>query len=144
MRQNKGVTLTGLSLYVVMMSFVIAALSSVTIYFSKNYEYIESDGVNAAQYNRLMSYLIKDCKEDDIEISEIEESFLKLSNGIMYTFSEENKTVYRDKVKVAEDIENCVFSQTDDGVANNYIEVEVTTGIDNPLITTTKIGLDNL
>lgn len=144
MKQNRGITLTGLSLYVLVLSIAIAVLSTITMYFSNNYEYIESEGVNASQYNRLMSYLIKDSKKDNITVEEIQDYILKLSNGITYSFNSDEKAVYRDEVRIADNIEECVFTQTTDGEFNNYFEVEVTIGIEKPLNNVTMIAMGNL
>lgn len=144
MKQNRGITLTGLSLYVLVLSIAIAVLSTITMYFSNNYEYIESEGVNASQYNRLMSYLIKDSKKDNITVEEIQDYILRLSNGITYSFNSDEKAVYRDEVRIADNIEECVFTQTTDGEFNNYFEVEVTIGIEKPLNNVTMIAMGNL
>lgn len=144
MKQNRGITLTGLSLYVLVLSIAIAVLSTITMYFSNNYEYIESEGVNASQYNRLMSYLIKDSKKDNITVEEIQDYILKLSNGITYSFNSDEKAVYRDEVRIADNIEECVFTQSTDGEFNNYFEVEVTIGIEKPLNNVTMIAMGNL
>ena len=42
---------------------------------------------------------------------ECKSNYVVFNNGIQYTFVEENKGIYRNKVKIARDIDFCTFSE---------------------------------
>ena len=112
MKSNKGITLTSLVVYVVGMTIIFAIIANITIYFRQNIRTIENTSDNSVQFTRLNEYLVNDIKEDvKIIIEEDNKLILNESNGdiIIYTILEDG--IYRNKVKICNNIEEATFTK---------------------------------
>lgn len=112
MKNNKGITLVSLVIYIALVFVVTAVVIRITTYFSGNIKDISNVNFET-EFNKLNLYLITEAKTTGNEILEIANgSQITFSNGNKYTYNEENQTVYlNDTIKICEDVENCSFEQ---------------------------------
>ena len=106
MKSEKGITLTSLVIYVIGITIIFAVVANLTIYFNKNSRTIEYTTNNSAQITRLNQYLINDTK--NAQITEANENIITIqTNGetIKYTYDKNSKGIYRNKVKIANDVQ---------------------------------------
>ena len=91
MKSEKGITLTSLVIYVIGITIIFAVVANLTIYFNKNSRTIEYTTNNSAQ--------ITEANENIIIIQ---------ANGetIKYTYDKNSKGIYRNKVKIANDVQS--------------------------------------
>lgn len=68
LKSNKGITLTSLIIYIIVLTLVVGLLVSITTFFTNNVSRLSTTGGNAAQINKLNMYLIEDVKKDGISI----------------------------------------------------------------------------
>lgn len=109
MKSEKGITLTSLVIYVIGITIIFAVVANLTIYFNKNSRTIEYTTNNSAQITRLNQYLINDTKKENAQIIEINENIITIqANGetIKYTYDKDSKGIYRNKVKIANDVQS--------------------------------------
>ena len=109
MKSEKGITLTSLVIYVIGITIIFAVVANLTIYFNKNSRTIEYTTNNSAQITRLNQYLINDTKKENAQIIEINENIITIqANGetIKYTYDKDSKGIYRNKVKIANDVKS--------------------------------------
>ena len=115
MKSEKGITLISVTIYVIVMSLLVATITIMTNYFYKNVTLnSEQDDLNK-QYTKFISYFSEEINRDDNEILEIGEdkSYILFSSGNQYTFVAGNKGIYQGRVKIASNITNCTFEQID-------------------------------
>ena len=108
MKSEKGITLTSLVIYVIGITIIFAVVANLTIYFNKNSRTIEYTTNNSAQITRLNQYLINDTKKENAQITEANENIIIIqANGetIKYTYDKNSKGIYRNKVKIANDVQ---------------------------------------
>lgn len=108
MKSEKGITLTSLVIYVIGITIIFAVIANLTIYFNKNSRTIEYTTNNSAQITRLNQYLINDTKKENAQITEANENIIIIqANGetIKYTYDKNSKGIYRNKVKIANDVQ---------------------------------------
>lgn len=108
MKSEKGITLTSLVIYVIGITIIFAVIANLTIYFNKNSRTIEYTTNNSAQITRLNQYLINDTKKENAQITEANENIITIqTNGetIKYTYDKNSKGIYRNKVKIANDVQ---------------------------------------
>lgn len=113
MKNNKGITLTSLVIYIAVIFVVIAVLMRVTTYFSNNMQ-DAADVFFETEFQKINIYLLEDSKKTDNEILEITEEGKQITfkKGNKYTFNAEEKIIYlNDKIKVCEGVENCLFEE---------------------------------
>lgn len=109
MKSEKGITLTSLVIYVIGITIIFAVVANLTIYFNKNSRTIEYTTNNSAQITRLNQYLINDTKKENAQIIEANENIIIIqANGetIKYTYDKNSKGIYRNKVKIANDVQS--------------------------------------
>ena len=99
------------------MVIVVTTVSTLTTYFYKNID-INSTNNDTTQYTKFTSVFLDEINKGQNEVIEaktISESDKKVSyiifpDGNQYTFKEENKSIYKNQVKICENIDNCEFS----------------------------------
>lgn len=114
---SKGITLTSVIIYVIGMVFVIAIISTLTSFFYKNVN-IEDINKETTQYTKFSSIFLNEINKENnyiIDCKSIEEnegniSYIIFASGNQYTFMKENNSIYKNQIKICEDIQNCNFS----------------------------------
>lgn len=121
MSNQKGVTLISLIIYIIILIIIISILSLVSQMFFTNMKYITERGKYISEFNKFNMYFIKDVKnnKDIIEKKEDSSQIIKESSqiifedGTIYTYNSEENSIYRNKVKICNNISNCTFSAID-------------------------------
>lgn len=132
MKSQKGVTLISLVIYIILLTLVLGFLSIVTNSFNRNLEYLGKLGKNMPSFNKFNMYFIEDVKNNKEVYSVLADKII-FADGTVYTYSNEN--IYRNKVKICENIPNISFGYREDTDLNDFtkkiITVEMTlNGID--------------
>ena len=84
MKKEQGITLISLIVYVILMTFVIAAISSITASFYVNINDFDDESESAVAYSKFNMYFINDIKRKDAKIEEVYNDYIILS----YTVSD--------------------------------------------------------
>lgn len=113
MKNEKGVTLISVIIYVIAMVIVIAVITTLTGYFYSNVNInTESQDINK-QYTKFNSFFSEEVnKSGNIIIesdTESENPYIIFADKNQYTFIKQNKAIYFNHVKIATNIENCTF-----------------------------------
>jgi hypothetical protein len=133
MKSQSGVTLISLTIYLIVMSIVIAIISVVSTYFYKNIGLVSEDVEPLTEYTKLNSFLSDEVNHDNIKVleynSEIENSYIVFDNGVQYTFIKENNAVYRNKVKICKGVKTCKFDyEIKSGKRRVIVNIEMESG----------------
>ena len=148
MKKENGITLTSLVLYVIIFSFTLGLLASLSNFIYKNIDNINSNSISSEEFNKFNVNFLKDVKENaDATVSTgndaVTITFGTSTNKTVYTYKMSDKAIYKNKVKIATNIINFTATKTTDSAHNNkkVITVEVSTGknADKPNFTK-KIG----
>lgn len=116
MKNNKGITLTSLIIYVIGMTIMVATIATLTSFFYKNIDIrdINSDTTQYTKFSSIFSEeintrnnVIIDCKSLTEEVS-----YIIFSSGNQYTFNKNSKSIYKNNVKICDNVETCDFSYT--------------------------------
>lgn len=130
MKNEKGITLQALVLYVIMFSVTIALLASLSSYIFGNLDNISEAQASSEEFNKFNINIIEDVKSSKVAQANQDSSgnvIIALENGATYTYKADEKSIYKGKVKIAR---NIVEFSAKSGVENNknIIEVTVSTG----------------
>lgn len=109
MKSQKGVTLISLTVYIIVMVIVVAIVSVISTYFYKNIDAVANKINPMTEYTKFNSFFSDEVNHKNIKVLECKGNYMVFDNGIQYTFIAENRGIYRNKVKIAEDVENCTF-----------------------------------
>ena len=123
MKQEKGVTLISLTIYVIVMAIVIGVLAIITNFFYKNVKDVNVDIDPITQYTTFNSYFSEEVNHSNIKVLECKDNYIVFDNGVQYSFIEANKGIYKDNVKICRNVDNCTFYET---IENGKTVIKVT------------------
>lgn len=116
MKNNKGVTLTSVIIYIIGLAITIGIIANLTSFFYKNIDVSEINNDTVTQYTKFSSIFITeintennyviDCKTSNI--NEEKTSYIIFATGNQYTFK--NNAIYKNKIKICQNIDDCDFS----------------------------------
>lgn len=128
MKSEKGVTLITLTIFIIVLTIVIAVIATVTGFFTSNVRKSISKASLLTEYTRFNSYFSNEVNKDNIKVIEYSENYIVFDDGTQYTYIPENRGIYRNKAKIAKGIDNCKF---DVSSVNGKEVVDVKIGIGN-------------
>lgn len=115
MKNNKGITLIILAIYIVLVIFVVSILAVVVSNFRNNYDKLETETTIEVEFDKLNAQMLKETKNENNELQETKANkivFFDGTNHSTYTYIEENKAIYlNDYIKIADNIEYCSFEE---------------------------------
>ena len=118
MRKERGITLIALNIYIISMCIIIAALSMISNLFYSNTKYLEDNSKNISEYNKFNMYFIEDVKNNK-NTYQVTENIIIFEDGTVYTYkADTDNSIYRNKVKICENVGYCKFSETEETVNN--------------------------
>ena len=125
MKSDKGITMITLIIYIILIMFVIVAMSTVTSSFYSNVNDYDKESENALAFSKFNMYFINDIKKRNMRVADIGDNFIILAyekeidnkdkiedNRIDITntetvyiqYSIQNDSLYRDKVKICDKV----------------------------------------
>ena len=115
MKDQKGITLISLIIYVILITLVVAGVSLLTSSFYKNVREFDNESDNVVSYTKFNMHFLNDIKEDKILIDEYQDNYIILVNekdlgDVSIQYSIQNGALYRNKVKICDDIQDGKFS----------------------------------
>lgn len=112
MKTQKGVTLVSLTIYIIVMTIAIAGVAVISTYFYSNNNSLSDTIDPLTEYTRFNSYFSDEVNHNNIKILECADNYIVFDNGIQYTYVEENKGIYQNKVKICSNVESCNFGRS--------------------------------
>ena len=94
------------------MLIVVASISTLTTFFYKNIDTSAINDNTTTQYTKFLSYFTEEINNSNNKVVECKNNYIIFSSGNQYTFNQESKSVYRNNVKICDNIDTCDFSYT--------------------------------
>lgn len=111
MKTEKGVTLISLTVYIIVMTIVIGVVSLLSTFFYKNTKSL-SNGIDPiTEYTKFTSFFTEEVNHKGIKILECKDNYVAFDNAVQYAYVAENRGIYRNKVKICSEVENCKFER---------------------------------
>ena len=126
MRNNKGITLVSLVIYIAVVIVVAAAVIRITTYF-KNSMTDVADVSFETEFQKINLYLLDESKTVGNGIDEItSDTEIIFTKGNKYQYNSSDKAIYlNDTIKVCENVESCIFSQKTAENGKSVIVLEI-------------------
>ena len=109
-RNDKGVTMMILIIYVIALTFIIGILSIVSSNFFSNTKEITNDAQYIIEYNKFAAIFVEDAKSNST-VSSISNSSLVFNDGTTYVYDKTTESIFRNDVKVVSNISYCKFTK---------------------------------
>lgn len=131
MKNNKGITLISLIVYILVFTLIIGLLSGMSSYIYGGLDVVNSGSYSSEEFNKFNLNFIKEVKNNtDANIStDNGNTRIIFENGVNFNYIQSEKAIYRDKVKIAEKI--LVFTAEKEKInKKNVIKITIGTGKD--------------
>ena len=143
MKNQKGVTLISLTIYVIALTFIIAMLSVISTYFYKNVNDTQDDITPLTEFTNFNSYFTTDANTSNMIYlttgSSADYSYIALINKdtineenpevIKYIYVGTDKTVYRETkdalISVARNVNECSFAKLSEEKQTNNSKTKI-------------------
>lgn len=107
MKNEKGITIISLVIYVILLTFAVAGISAITSSFYGNVNELDADSKGAVAFSKVNMYILKDVKSEGVElVADSSESKFSLSiKGETVRYRVQNSSLYRNNVKICDDVQ---------------------------------------
>ncbi len=128
MQKDKGVTLITVTIYIIVMLMIVTIMTILTSYFYQNINISSTNQDFNQQYINFNSYFTYEINKRGNKIIEIQspiqlstnkyneqksnenkQNYILFSSGNQYTYIPDNKGIYMNKIKIAQNITGCIF-----------------------------------
>ena len=110
MKSQKGITLISLIVYIIAMTIAVTIMSVLTSYFYKNVDITGKEINPITEYLKFETLFVEEVNNKNIKVLECKDNYIVFNNSIQYTFVPENRAIYKNKVRICRNVENCTFS----------------------------------
>ena len=142
MKQNKGITLVSLMIYLIALSIIIGIASTFIRYFYRNSDDAETTSNNYGMYSRLTTYLAEETNSGNVDYITVNNEkntltiYLKTKQIHQYNYDSSSNKVYyitwdnelnkEVQLILCENVTSCEFTQ--DNENNKKFTLELKTG----------------
>ena len=131
MKSEKGITIAILILYVVIFTIVITLLANLSNYIYGNLKYVDNNSIDVSEFNKFNVHFIKDVKTSkNVEVkTEADMIQIIFESGNVYRYIPSEKSIYKNKQKIAKDIQTFSASKlVDTASKKTYIRTQIEIG----------------
>ena len=114
MKQEKGITLASLLIYVVALTIVVGIIATVLSFYNKNVVGMNNVGEVSLELNKFEAKMIQETQDPGNQVTEISENRIVFKNGNIYTF--ENNCIYQNAILVSNYVTEFTARLEQDGV----------------------------
>ena len=107
-KNNKGITLLELSIYIIVLMVIVGLLATTNKFFNKNLGAVQNVARYAASFDKFNSLFVSDVKDNKEAV--VVGNRITFEDGTTYTYNQNDKGVYRGKIKIASNV--VAFSAT--------------------------------
>lgn len=134
MKNNKGITLTSLIIYIIALMIFVGTMATITKYFYKNFKEISINDRVTKEYTEFTKFISQDINSKKIEntfindeghelvlkLNDLTTHRYKLNNNTIYYTEIQNNTALKD-ITLCNDITSCTFS-----LSQNILTISIT------------------
>lgn len=135
LKEEKGITLTSLVIYIIVFVIIIAIMANISNYFYSNIEGIKDSPKYVAEFNKFSMFFIADVKRNT-EIVTISEDSLQFADGTKYEYRD--NSIYRNNEEISKYVKSFSFEKKPyviNSFSKTLINVSSTFGTDREQIT---------
>lgn len=111
MRNEKGVTLASLAIYIVVATLLIGGMATISSLFFSNVNLIKGQEAYAPQFTKFNMFFIQDVKNNQIAI--VNGNKITFEDGTVYTYDQGERAIYRNQTKIAELVQNVNYTSAE-------------------------------
>lgn len=108
LKENKGITLTSLVIYIIVFVIIIAIMANISNYFYSNIEGIKDSPKYVTEFNKFSMFFVADVKRNT-EVVSVSENSLQFADGTKYEYRDES--IYRNNEQISKYVKSFSFGK---------------------------------
>ena len=128
-KQNRGITLMVLIIYMILTTIIIGILATLTVNFRRNINNVNEKTSYETEFDKINLQMIQETKieKNFIDKTTITNTSITFANGNTYSYSAEDKAIYlNNNIKIAENITDIDFNiQQENGRQKLVVTVKI-------------------
>lgn len=123
MKNQKGITLVSLLVYIIVMIIIIGGLSTISYNFYKNTQALEVDTEDIVEFSNFNEYFIKEIKKANNKIDNISEdgTYIVFTDGNSFMLN--NKSIYYNQIEISKNVNSLKFEYDKDEENNEITDI---------------------
>lgn len=109
MKNEKGITLSSLVIYIIVMIMVIGVMTRVSLMFYNNTENLNDNTKDIIEFNNFNNYFVKEIKTANNKIDTIAEDGTYILFNTGNSFSMKNNGIFYNDLEIAKNVKNINF-----------------------------------
>lgn len=123
MKNEKGITLVSLVVYVIVMTLVIGIISSIITNFYKNTDTVKGNVEEIVKFSKFNNYFLKEVKTVNNKVDTISANYILFTSGNSFSIS--NNTIYYNNIEICNEVQSMEISEgADETIVNVNIGFE--------------------
>lgn len=126
MKEQKGITLSSLLIYIIILIMVIGVMSRVSMMFYENVNKFDNRTIELSKFNNFNTYFVKEIKQPSNGIDRIDENnnYILFKSGNSFLF--QNQNIYYNDLMIVDNVKYVRFEKdsNDNTIINVQIEFE--------------------
>lgn len=114
MKNQKGITLTSLVIYVGVMIIILGVVSTIITQFYQNTTLMQANTDEIIEFNKFNTYFLKEVKSKGNAIDLVDENgtYILFTSGNSFLF--DNNKIYYNNIEICDDVESAKFEVLDE------------------------------
>ncbi len=123
MKNQKGITLVSLLVYIIVMIIIIGGLSTISYNFYRNTQALEVDTEDIVEFSNFNEYFIKEIKRANNKIDNISEdgTYIVFTDGNSFMLN--NKSIYYNQIEISKNVNSLKFEYDKDEENNEITDI---------------------
>ena len=112
MKNNRGITLISLTMYVVAFAILAGIIVTITSFFHTNVTELSEETNSLGEFEKFNAVFLEEVKKADVKVVGIENEGRKIifTSGAIYFFEQAEEGIYTNNIKMCEGVKECIFS----------------------------------
>lgn len=123
LKSEKGITLTTLVIYTIVLMAALGILATISTFFYNNIILVKDSAKYASEFDKFNASFVHDVKENTQVVVDETNKTITFENGVTYIYNQEDKGIYREKVKVATNVD--VFNVSQKTISTNNFDKQI-------------------
>lgn len=123
MKNEKGITLVSLVVYVIVMTLVIGIMSTIITNFYKNTDTMQGNVEEVVKFSKFNNYFLKEVKTKDNKVDTISTNYILFTSGNSFSIS--NNVIYYNNIEICDEVQSMeITAGADETIVNVKISFE--------------------
>ncbi len=125
MKEEKGITLVSLVVYVLVMIIVLGVMSAIITNFYQNTDTMQGNVEEIVEFNKFNIYFLKEVKTANNKVDSVTDDYILFASGNSFSIS--NNEIYYNNIKICNEVKSMQISigKNGDGIDKNIINVSL-------------------